>query len=150
MSKLSERLRSLFSKAAPDDPFLEAAMAASAVVSMADGALDTWEEVRVEEVVERMAALQVFDPRRAGELHRGFADALARDSAQGKRKAIEAVEKISGDREKARLIVGVCIAVAVADCTFSPSESSAIRELCDCLDVPASDAEAWLKATGGE
>jgi tellurite resistance protein TerB len=147
MKTLTDRLRGYFQKDEPDDPFLQAAMAASAVVSMSDGVLDTWEEVQVERVVEKVTDLQVFDPHRAGELHRSYASALAKDAARGKREAIEAVEKISGDREKSRLVVGVCIAVAVADREFSECERTAIRELCDCLGVSAEEADTWLSAT---
>ena len=122
--------------------FLEATMAASALVAMADGVLHPAERDMLDTLRERVDGLPAFETETAAEYYRDYLDALAADSRSGRDRVLTAVGKIAGDAGAAPLVIQVCLSVAVADRTVRQSEYAAICELSNKLGLDLRDLEA--------
>ena len=97
-------------------PFLRATMAASALVAMADGRVTFPEQVRVDQILETLEALKVFDPHEGVNLFNGFADAIRESSKAGRDAAVRAIEPVARDPETAALILRICLAKGLPIC----------------------------------
>ena len=111
--------------------FLNATMAASALVAMADGEVKFSEMSALDGLLENVHELQIYDPHIAVDLCRDYVDALTAEA--GKAKALEAVGRIAGNDEAARLVVQMCLVISRSDGEFSESEVDAVRDLCAAL-----------------
>ncbi len=120
-------------------PFLEATMAASALVAMADGEVKFSELSALDDLLENVHELQVYDPHVAVDLCRDHIDAIAADAEAGRAKALEAVGRIAGDEEASRLVVQMCLVISRSDGEFSESEADAVRDLCAALWLDPGD-----------
>ncbi len=120
-------------------PFLEATMAASALVAMADGEVKFTELTAIDDLLESVRELQVYDPHVAVDLCRDYVDAIAADADSGTAKALQAVGRIAGDDEAARLVVQMGLVISRSDGEFSESEVDAVRELCAALRLDPGD-----------
>ena len=120
-------------------PFLEATMAASALVAMADGEVKFSELSALDDLLENVHELQVYDPHVAVDLCRDHIDAIAADAEAGRAKALEAVGRIAGDEEASRLVVQMCLVISRSDGEFSESEADAMRDLCAALWLDPGD-----------
>lgn len=114
-------------------PFLEAAMAACAYVAMADGSISIGERGRVDDILEHLDQLRIFDPHEGVDLMNDFADGLREDPVKGKKAVMKAVAEMSDDPEAAYLVARMCIAISNADADFSPEERQAVIEVIDVL-----------------
>lgn len=93
-------------------PFLRAAMAGCALVSMASGSVTLRERVRVDQVLETLDSLQVYDPHEGVELFNEFVDALHRSEHDGRKRALEAIDaEVAQEPEKAEILIRICLAV---------------------------------------
>lgn len=95
-------------------PFLRGAMGACALVASADGAVSFSERVRIDQIVETLEALKVFDPHEAVDLFNEFTDAILEDPKSGRAKALEAIQSVADNPETAQLLIRICIAVSEA------------------------------------
>ncbi|MEA3278902.1 MAG: hypothetical protein U9Q81_27130 [Pseudomonadota bacterium] len=117
-------------------PFLRAAMAACALVSMANGAVSLRQRVRVDRVMETLDALKIFDPHEGVELFNEFVEGLNEDADAGRRRAMEVVAREVGqDLGKARLLARICLAVSEREGAIPPAERCEIAELCRCIGL---------------
>ena len=123
-------------------PFLEATMAAAALVACADGTVSLSERVRIDQILERLDQLRVYDPHLGVDLFNQVADALAGDPGEGRALAFERIARVAGDPEAVRLMVRICCAVSEADGEFSPAERQMIEEICAELEVKLEDCLA--------
>jgi tellurite resistance protein len=123
--------------------FLEATMAASALVAMADGEVKFSELSALDDLLESVRELQVYDPHVAVDLCRFHVDAIAADAAAGadagKVRALEVVGRIAGDDEAARLVIQMCLVISRSDGEFSDSEADMVRDLCAALWLDPGD-----------
>ncbi|NIP14198.1 MAG: hypothetical protein GWM88_05485 [Pseudomonadales bacterium] len=124
-----------------DRRFLEASMAASALVAMADAHVHLSEQLAVDRVLENIERLNVFDPRKAIDLHRQFVHAMRANSGEGQDWALEAIGRFRGNEEAADLLIRIARYTAHADQDLSGSELMAIRRLCRELGV---DPEPYM------
>ena len=115
--------------------FLDATMAATALVATADGEVTFSELSALDSVLESIQDLQIYDPHVAVDIYRDFADAIADNREQGRDTALVAASKIVGDHDAAELVIRVAIAISKADGELSPQESDVIHELCELLGV---------------
>ena len=120
-------------------PFLEATMAASALVAMADGEVKFSELSALDDLLENVHELQVYDPHVAVDLCRDHIDAIAADAEAGRATALEAVGRIAGDEEASRLVVQMCLVISRSDGEFSENEADAMRDLCAALWLDPGD-----------
>ena len=116
--------------------FLDATMAATALVATADGEVTFSELSALDTVLESIQDLQIYDPHLAVDKYKDFADAIADDPESGRRNAIAAVHKIAGDADAAELVIRVAVAISKADGELSPQEAKSISDLCETLGVP--------------
>ena len=116
--------------------FLDATMAATALVAMADGEVTFSELSALDSVLETVQDLQMYDPHIAVDIYRDFADAIAENPDTGRRAAMAAVGKIGRNHEAAELVIRVAVAISKADGDLNPRESRAIGEICGTLGVP--------------
>ncbi len=63
----------------------------------------------------------------------------AGDAESGKIKALEAVGRITGDDEAARLVIQMCLVISRSDGEFSDDEVDAVRDLCAALWLDPGD-----------
>ena len=119
--------------------FLEACMAASALVALADGEVNISELNTIDQVLETVHQLKIYDPHVAVDIYRDYIDGLREDGEETRRRALRAVERLTGDAEAARLIIRVCVAIGKSDDDFSPPEQDLILDLCAILNIPPAE-----------
>ncbi len=117
-------------------PFLRAAMAGCALVSTASGAVTLRERVRVDQLLETLDALQVYDPHEGVVLFNEFVEALDHSVEEGRRRALDAIDaEVAQEPEKAGLLIRICLAVSEVEDGVPTRERERIAALCDHLDV---------------
>lgn len=119
--------------------FLEVAMAAVAWVAMADDEVRLSEQIALDHVLENLRELQVFDPHQGVELCRVHVQGLARDRAGTEEQLRKIIGRLSGDGEKARLLIRVACAIARADGNFDAGERAVVGEIGKLLNVEVSE-----------
>jgi tellurite resistance protein TerB len=110
--------------------FLEATMAATALVSLADGDANLTEINILDQALESIQELKIYDPHHALDLYRDYLEDLRTNPAETRDKIIQTVGKIRDDQHAARLLIQVCVAIGKADENFSEPEKNVITELC--------------------
>ncbi len=120
--------------------FLEAAMATSALVAMADEDVRFSERVALDHVLDHVEQLRVYQPERAVELHRSFVESLGADAAASRARLLEIIGRCRGHSRSAHLLVRIGIAIAKADSELSATEVDVITEICATLEVDTCQA----------
>ena len=115
--------------------FLEAAMAATALVAMADGEVSLPEQITLDQVLETVQELRIYDPHAAVDIYKDHVDALVADSYTAREKILETVARLAGNEAAGKVLIQACVAIARADEDFSPPEQIAVRELCRALGL---------------
>lgn len=110
-------------------PFLEASMAASALIAMADAHVNAAERMSVETVMENIRRLNVFEPRTAIRLHCQFVAAIKANSRSGEALALRTISRFKGDEKAAEMLVNIAHYTALADNELVPEELIAIRRV---------------------
>jgi len=120
-------------------PFLKATMAASSVVAIADGSIDFSQRIRVDQVLETLEALKVFDPHEGVELFNHYAEAILADPKSGHAEAIKSIKPMADNPDIARLLVRACRVISEANGEISLIEKIELITLCSLLHIePAS------------
>lgn len=144
MASLIERLKEtihLHSERHKNRPFLEATMAAAALVAAADGAVSFSERVRIDQLLEHLDQLKVFDPHEAVNIFNAYVDGLRDSPEDGRAKALSAVAGVSDDREAATLMVRIATAISRADGIFTETERNELGAICAALDLSPEECE---------
>lgn len=128
--------------------FLDAAMAAAALVSTADRDVRLSEQFALDRMLERMKQLRVFDPRAGVELHRRYVERITAESGNGRRDAIDSVSSFRGDEERGLLILYVGAVVAKADGDLSEAETRALADISSALGLPVEESLGHIWGTG--
>ena len=116
-------------------PLLEASMAACAITAMADGNVSFPERVRVDQILDTLDQLSVFDPHEGVELFNEYVTAIQENGAKGHAKAIAAIRDFAEDTESAELIVRICLAISEAEGEISLVDQVATVTLCSQIGV---------------
>jgi tellurite resistance protein len=119
-------------------PFLEAMMAAAALLALADEEIVLSERLALDFVLENVNELKIFDVHQAINLFQDWGKAIKEDFGTAKKQVLKAVAKFSGDKEKSSLLVRACILIAKADGDFNEPEQKVIDELCQVLCLESS------------
>jgi len=122
-------------------PFLDAAMAACALVAMADGSVSLSEQSRVDDVLEAIDRLALFDVHEAVDLFNEYVEGVTADPAKGRKRALDAVGRMKDDAEASDLLVKICLAVSRADGEYAPGERDQIAAVCRRLGRDLADYE---------
>lgn len=121
-------------------PFMEATMAACALVATADGTVSFSERHRIDQILERLDQLRVFDPHEAMNVFDDFIQELQDNPEAGRRAALQRLAKVAEDKDSSRLMVRICCAVSEADGDFSTAERRQIEAVCRALGLTLEDS----------
>jgi len=85
-------------------PFLDAAMAACAMVSASEGQVSFADRIRVDQIMETLTRLKVFDPQEGVDLFNHYTAAILASPKQGREAALEAIKTVTSDPETAEVL----------------------------------------------
>ncbi|WNK01323.1 TerB family tellurite resistance protein [Thalassospiraceae bacterium LMO-JJ14] len=125
-------------------PFLEGVMAACAVVATTDGEVSLAEQVRVDQILQTLDELKVFDPHEGVEIFREYTEALLDNPKQGHDKAIEAIARVSEDLEAGALLLRICLAVSEADGDVSLADQIEIVSICSRFGIDPAECGLYI------
>ncbi len=114
-------------------PFLEATMAACALVAYADEDVSLSERFQLDQVLERLDQLTIYDPHTGVNFFDEIVSALKDEPEAGKQKALDRIRPFAHDPDSARMLVRVCHAISWADGEVSDAERARIDEVCAVL-----------------
>ena len=121
--------------------FLNAAMAGSALVSMADGSVSSEEKQKMIKFIESNDALSIFPTNDVIKAFQDFVSQLEFDKDIGEAKAYQALGKMKSNIEASRLLVRMIIAVASADGNFDANEKVVASKIAKELGINPSEFE---------
>ena len=116
-------------------PFLKATMAASALVAIADGSVTFSQRMRMDQILETLTALKVFDPHEGVDLFNDYVREILDSPKEGREAAIRAITAGARDEESKRLMIRVCLAISEASGEIGLVEQIEIVSLCSLLGV---------------
>lgn len=120
---------------------MDATAAACAYVAAVDDEVSLAESHRVDELIESLEQLKVFDPRDVKDRFDVFVAEYRENKASAQHNIMKEVRELKDDRTASALLVQICIAVSSADGALDPREEKAIREIADALEVDVPDIE---------
>lgn len=116
--------------------FLEAAMAACALVAAADGRVSLGERSRVDLILESLEGLSLFDPHEGVEAFNRYLRHLEDNPAEGREQVLAALRsQLEEDPAQGPLLLRMCQAMGAADGTPAPSQRKTIASLCSELGL---------------
>lgn len=115
--------------------FLNAAMAGSALVAMADGSVSQEEKQKMIKFIENNDALSVFSTSDVIKAFQEFVGQLEFDKDIGEAKAFQALGKMKSNVDASRLLVRMIIAVAASDGNFDANEKAVARRISKELNI---------------
>ncbi len=95
--------------------FLNAAMAGSALISLADGTISSEEKQKMIKFIESNDVLSVFPTTEVITAFQNFVAPLEFDKDIGEAKAYSALAKVKTNTEEARLVMRMILAIAASD-----------------------------------
>ncbi len=116
-------------------PFLKATMAACALVATADGKVSFSERVRVDQIIETLEALQVYDPHEAVNIFVDYCDAILSAPSEGHPKVLGQLDLVKDNPETAALLIRICLAIAESNGKTSLIDQIEIVSLCSILEL---------------
>ncbi len=120
-------------------PFLEATMAAAALVACTGSVISFAKRNALDKILGNIDALKLFDVDQANTLFHAFSDRIRNEPEQGKIGALKAVSAIRDDWEAAQLLIQACCAICRADGDIADPEASQIKDIAAVLDLPVPD-----------
>lgn len=119
--------------------FMDAAVAAIAMIAAADGMIAPAEKAKMMGIVQRSEELKAFETEKVIEAFKKYADNFEFDAGFGKAEALKAIGKLRGKDEQARHVVRVACLIGGADGNFDENEKTAVREICRDLGLNPAD-----------
>jgi tellurite resistance protein TerB len=120
------------------DDLLRAVAGAFAAIACADGDLAEAEVERFVETVISSDLLPKVDARRLETSFRDVCQAIFTDVEEGRRRALQALEHVKADPQKADLVVRASQIAVVADGRLKVPEENALRDICERLGLDPS------------
>lgn len=102
--------------------FLNAAMAGSALIAMADGSISAEEKQKMIKFIEHNDSLSVFTTSDVIKAFQDFVGQIEFDKDIGESKAYQALAKMKSNNEAARLLLRMIISIAASDGNFDKDE----------------------------
>lgn len=125
-------------------PFLNAAMAACALMSSSGGEITFSQRIRVDQILETLEKLQIFDPHEGVDLFNDYTRDILQNPREGHERALAAVRRFTADKDTAGLLIRICMAVAQADGEKKLSQQIEIVMLCSLLQVEPEDTDLYI------
>ena len=121
--------------------FLNAAMAGSALVAIADGSVSSEEKQKMIKFIESHDALSIFTTSDVIKAFQDFVGQLEFDKDIGEAKAYEALGKMKSNAPASRLLVRMIIGIASSDGNFDDSEKKVAVRIARELGLEPSEFE---------
>ncbi len=121
--------------------FLNASMAGSALIALADGSISSEEKQKMIRFIESNEALSVFTTSDVIKAFQDFVAQLEFDKDIGEAKAYDAIRKMKSNDAAARLLVRMIIAIASSDGNFDASEKRIAHKIVQELNLNPKDFE---------
>ncbi len=121
--------------------FLNAAMAGSALVAMADGSVSSDEKQKMIKFIESHDALSIFTTSDVIKAFQDFVGQLEFDKDIGEAKAFEALGKMKSNEQASRLLVRMIIGIASSDGNFDDSEKRVAIRIANELAIDPAEFE---------
>jgi tellurite resistance protein len=138
MSVILDNLKRIFhdhSEKEKNRPFLEASMAACAMVSASEGEVSFADRIRVDQIMETLTQLKSFDPHEGIDLFNHYTGLILASPQAGRETALSTIKRVSSDPETAELLIDLCLAVSLSDGITSLVEHIEIVSLCGLIGV---------------
>lgn len=117
---------------------MEAILAGCALVSAADGKVNSEEKQRMMGFVQNSDVLKVFQGNEVIDAFQRHIGKLEFDYALGQAEALQTIAKIKNP-DQARLLVRVCCAIGSSDGHFDEQEKGVVRAICRELQLDSKD-----------
>ncbi|TXH69628.1 MAG: Tellurite resistance TerB [Thiothrix sp.] len=117
--------------------FMEACVAGCALVSVADGNVNSEEKQKMMKFIQQSDELKVFDTKDVIDYFNKINSNFDFDFEIGKAEALKVIGKLREKPEAARLMVRVCIAIGNSDGNFDGKEKQMVRDICADLGIPS-------------
>ena len=121
--------------------FLNAAMAGSALVAMADGSISSGEKQKMIKFIESNDALSIFTTSDVIKAFQDFVGQLEFDKDIGEAKAYQAIGKMKSNTEASRLLIRMIISIASSDGLFDNDEKKVAVKIAKELGINPSEFE---------
>lgn len=121
--------------------FLNAAMAGSALVAMADGSVSSEEKQKMVKFIESHDALSIFTTSDVIKAFQDFVGQLEFDKDIGEAKAYEALGKMKSNAQASRLLVRMIIGIASSDGNFDAAEKNVATKIAKELGIDPAEFE---------
>lgn len=109
------------------------------MVAIADGRVTLAERGRVDQILEAIDRLRLFDVHDSVDIFNDFVDAVVKNEVSGRRRALAAIQEMRHDAGDAVLVVKIAIAVSRADGEFVESERAQCAEIARVLGLDVTD-----------
>lgn len=119
--------------------FLNATMAGSALIAMADGVITPEEKQKMIKFIENHDALSIFSTSDVVNSFQTHVNQLQFDKDIGEAKAFEALKKMASNVAGARLIIRMVISIASSDGDFDEHEKKMALRIAKELSLDASE-----------
>ena len=131
MANLKEKANELKTEALKfkNKNFLQAAMAGSALLALADGEISPEEKRKMVKFIENYEPLSVFKTTDIISAFGDYVSQLEFDNDLGEAKAFEAIGKMKDNNQASRLIMRLVIAIGAADGDFDDDEKTMARRI---------------------
>lgn len=114
-------------------------MACCALVAIADGEVSLSERSRVDEILETLDRLKLFDVHEAVDLFNAYVEAIIAMPDKGRKRALDDVGEMRHEAGDAVLLVKIAIAISFADGIFMESEKIQCELICGALGLNLED-----------
>jgi tellurite resistance protein TerB len=121
--------------------FLNASMAGSALIAMADGSVSSEEKQKMIKFIESHDALSIFTTSDVIKAFQDFVGQLEFDKDIGEAKAYEALGKMKSNAQASRLLVRMIIGIASADGNFDDAEKKVATRIATELGLAPAEFE---------
>jgi tellurite resistance protein TerB len=121
--------------------FLNAAMAGSALIAMADGSISASEKQKMIKFIESNDALSIFTTSDVIKAFQDFVGQLEFDKDIGEAKAYQAIGKMKSNIEASRLLVRMIISIASSDGNFDADERKIAAKIAKELAINPAEFE---------
>ncbi len=109
--------------------FLEAVMATCAIVASSDGAINFSERGRLDQIINFVDRLKIYDPHEAVDLFNEYVDRLKSKSKIEKKALLDMIKTTIRSTSDKKLVLKICWNICKADGDIKRAESDAIEEI---------------------
>lgn len=119
--------------------FMEATVAACAMVAAADGTISAEEKQKMAGFIRNSDELKVFEMPAVIAFFEKVTGNFDFDADIGKAEALKVIGRLRGNEEQARVMVRVACAIGASDGNFDDGEKAVVREICKELGLNPAD-----------